>query len=1740
VGATRDALPDFHATKTAGCTTSDKCHGSSSFNAAFRASGSGADCVRCHNGGFVNAVDTSALADAAPAGHYSVTTHTADPTNMATTINAGGTANAACTACHSNTFRNAHGALSDGFSSTTKGAYLTCQECHGYNAAVSALVTDTVRTNTCAACHATGVLGAGHVVHGNGSAVTGTGTTCASSGLNCHNTADLHAIHKDAAGGCVLTGCHAINKDMTSATKTCGATSGGCHNTYTEATHYATYLANHTSTTQSGVTTTVAGVSPTCGSCHGMALNAEHSLSTSAMSGTGSVCLRCHNNAGSTTAITGLWTGELCSACHDGSGITTMHNNMAGHNGANAGCGNSGVGCHPTQDLSKAGADKTQYIHNDCTNCHDPAGATSWTYGTTSMQYNPLLKTCGGASGCHTNTYYSATVHSIGQAKQRNGDDTSHTATGMSALVGAYTYDNACSSCHSATLRSAHATTSLAADASCNTGGSTGQGCHNSTVLAASPTQVKTSWPGKACTDCHNVPANVHNTYTLATHTATAGGGCTLSSGCHGADAGQTRDIRGMHDTVLAGCTATGTDGKGWSGSCHALNKPMSGALTCGSGGTCHTGHTAANHGPDHGYTTASNYTQTADTINSETGCTNSGAGCHASAATGDTVTTFHAAVAGGCTTADSCHPNPNFADATWRLATGADCSRCHGGGGSPGSGTIGRDRQSTTGLLYEPGSAAHYSETTHTASVNTSVAAGGTASAKCASCHSQTLRSAHGATGNGFSSATMGAYVTCQECHNYSAPVTMVITDATHSAQCTECHSLAILGIAHVPHTASAPVANVGTGTGCASSGTGCHTTADLHALHKDAAGGCGLTGCHDALDKSLLASTTKCGQATGCHLNTQYVATTSHNGTGGLADGDDATHHTATGDSADSIGGYTTASTACTVCHSLTLKTAHTTTSLATDPTCASGGTAGDGCHNSTTLTNSPLRVKDNWTTAPTTRACDGTNGCHLTSTMHNTNTVAAHTVTPGTSCAIGSCHGGSTDVRTIHDRVFGNSGKTGDGCAAAGSDSKGTNPACHALNKAMNTVGTMSCGTTTGTQTTKCHVSHTSSNHGGGGNLCNTSGCHDATGDNLPAMQNNTTYFHHVLDDAAPFAYTGTYPSSTSVLACRSCHVDHAQFNGKAGNLRGAYNDSPTGAFGKNTDFPGSGVYGICVSCHATAQTKSTSQKTGGSAATPIISGANYDASAHDYQVTSETVVGYSTEPFLANCIKCHDEEVTGQKGQTGTYKLSLHLSAENRLAKALGAALAGTSTQTEENLCYACHTGGVAGTDGYGAGTMSAKAKSIQAEFSKTYKHPITASAGLHKGDEGSAQGWNPASSRHVECEDCHNVHEATASTTPWPTNQARRGATPPAIAGANKGVWGVNITGALADGTWSGSGTSGSPTAPTYSKVSSSSYQWQLCLKCHSSWAFTTTPPTVSLNQQNQTGGKQTDVGADFNPMQLSYHPIFKSGLNQPGTGLNAAWATSTMRKWIDLNNNSVNDGATETNNNGLSNTFTDGWVTTSIVVCTDCHNNSDSTGPSGPHGSANKWILSGVDVNVKSTLQDGSTVTNSAYASANFCINCHRVDVYGTNAKTGLNTTAALLSRMDHGQMSSSCYNLATFTSAALNWSSCLHCHGGRKDASSYNNPANTVVQNGSIHGTSLTYHPSAATYTGAANYMGQRFLNGASWSQHLVGKTTTTVGCFNFQAKTAWAADNYSGCTKHTPSTYTVLQYSY
>jgi Doubled CXXCH motif (Paired_CXXCH_1) len=88
-----------------------------------------------------------------------------------------------------------------------------------------------------------------------------------------------------------------------------------------------------------------------------------------------------------------------------------------------------------------------------------------------------------------------------------------------------------------------------------------------------------------------------------------------------------------------------------------------------------------------------------------------------------------------------------------------------------------------------------------------------------------------------------------------------------------------------------------------------------------------------------------------------------------------------------------------------------------------------------------------------------------------------------------------------------------------------------------------------------------------------------------------------------------------------------------------------------------------------------------------------------------------------------------------------------------------------------------------------------------------RHPVDAAASAsHVSTE--VAGFTP----HVDCSDCHNVHDSNATTT-----------TAPAAGGAIKGTWGVTVENAPA-------------TFITYTEKQGVERQYELCMKCHSGWA----------------------------------------------------------------------------------------------------------------------------------------------------------------------------------------------------------------------------------------------------------------------------------------------------------------
>ncbi len=115
-------------------------------------------------------------------------------------------------------------------------------------------------------------------------------------------------------------------------------------------------------------------------------------------------------------------------------------------------------------------------------------------------------------------------------------------------------------------------------------------------------------------------------------------------------------------------------------------------------------------------------------------------------------------------------------------------------------------------------------------------------------------------------------------------------------------------------------------------------------------------------------------------------------------------------------------------------------------------------------------------------------------------------------------------------------------------------------------------------------------------------------------------------------------------------------------------------------------------------------------------------------------------------------------------------------------------------------------------------------------------------------------------------------------------------------------------------------------------------QYEICFKCHGDNYITTRVP---IDRQIQ----QLSTRLEFDPSNPSYHPVEAQGVNPDVPSLLSP------------------------------------YTTTSIIFCTDCHNNDGGGGPRGPHGSNNKYLLE-----ENYTTQDNTQESSYNYA---LCYKCH-------------------------------------------------------------------------------------------------------------------------------------------------------
>ncbi len=194
-----------------------------------------------------------------------------------------------------------------------------------------------------------------------------------------------------------------------------------------------------------------------------------------------------------------------------------------------------------------------------------------------------------------------------------------------------------------------------------------------------------------------------------------------------------------------------------------------------------------------------------------------------------------------------------------------------------------------------------------------------------------------------------------------------------------------------------------------------------------------------------------------------------------------------------------------------------------------------------------------------------------------------------------------------------------------------------------------------------------------------------------------------------------------------------------------------------------------------------------------------------------------------------------------------------------------------------------------------------------------------------------------------------------------------------------------------------------------------------CIDCHNPHAVTSTTalaPTASGRLRGVRG--VTSGGGRIDEANNEYEVCYKChGLKEPGTsGVLRQDNTRNIRLKMDANNPSYHP-VTALGRNATIIGLEPGYTASSMILCTDCHNNSDWTpnglSPRGPHGSWYEPIL-------EREFQIGDPATES-FSSYALCYKCHNrtsllTDIPGRfphNAHVVVQNTSCAVCHDTHG-----------------------------------------------------------------------------------------------------------------------------
>ena len=375
--------------------------------------------------------------------------------------------------------------------------------------------------------------------------------------------------------------------------------------------------------------------------------------------------------------------------------------------------------------------------------------------------------------------------------------------------------------------------------------------------------------------------------------------------------------------------------------------------------------------------------------------------------------------------------------------------------------------------------------------------------------------------------------------------------------------------------------------------------------------------------------------------------------------------------------------------------------------------------------------------------------------------------------------------------------------------------------------------------------------------------------------------------------------------------------------------------------------------------------------------------------------------------ALCLACHN---------IANWATSIHAMSGNPLPSALINAMAQSETGTTRKkavqvltvsgaACASCHVPHAAGSKEeltrFEAPEKNCElchssqgpGQNLEAEFSKASVHPIYLNSESHTAAENPV---NPAA-RHVTCVDCHNPHASTKVAG----SKAH-------VAGALNGVRGISAGGTV---------------------MQNVAHEYELCFRCHGDSAQRG-PARVTRQ------AVETNTRRQFNPSNLSFHPVEAIGKNPQSPSLIKPLTAS------------------------------------SLMTCTDCHNSdqgpgASGNGPRGPHGSAYTPLLER-----RLLLTDGTPYNQDNFA---LCYKCHSPAAVDSQLVTSwayhqqhieTERAACTTCHDSHGATQPHLINFNTtyvlpyngvlrYTSTGLNHGNCtLTCHDGNGQNHTHNNVA--------------------------------------------------------------------------------------